>query len=111
MAHAMPVRTLTQDFDSDELPMLKLQQNYDDDSEEKFEIPIVDGRTVEANLYRLNEFFKAAEELTYNTGDGLFRNFCKVLRGTITTEWDMVINDMGFANMQNKSPAHFEQCV
>jgi hypothetical protein len=72
MAQAMPVMTLTQDFDPDELPVLKLQRSYDDDSTERLEIPIIDGRTVEANLYGLNEFFEAAKELTYDTGDELF---------------------------------------
>jgi hypothetical protein len=64
MAQAMPVMTLTQDFEPDDIPVVKLQQSYDDDTKEKLEIPIIDGRTVEANLYGLNEFFKAAKELT-----------------------------------------------
>jgi hypothetical protein len=38
----------------------------------KSEIPIIVGRTVKANLYALNKFFEAAEELTFHTGDELF---------------------------------------
>jgi hypothetical protein len=37
---------LTQDFDLDEIPVLKLQQMHDDDTIAKAEIPIIDGRTV-----------------------------------------------------------------
>jgi hypothetical protein len=54
MAQAMTIMTLTQDFDPDEIPVVKLQQTYDDDMVAKAEIPIIDGRTVKANLYSLN---------------------------------------------------------
>jgi hypothetical protein len=111
MAQAMSVMMLTQDIDPEKLPVLKLQQSYDDDSREKLELSIIDGRTVKANLYGLNEFFEAAKELTYDTGDELFCHFHKVLRGTIKTDWDSVVNDNGFLNMQNKSPAQFEVCI
>jgi hypothetical protein len=36
-------------------------------------MPVIDVRTIEANLYGLNEFFEAAEELTFDSGDELFR--------------------------------------
>jgi hypothetical protein len=53
-------------------PLVKLQQTYDDNTTEKVEIPVIDGRSVEANLYGLNEFYEAAEELNYDTGGELF---------------------------------------
>jgi hypothetical protein len=50
-----------------------IQQSYDDDSREKLvEIPIINGRNVKANLYSLNEFSEAAEELTYTLEMSLF---------------------------------------
>jgi hypothetical protein len=58
MAQVMHIMRLTQDFDPDGIPVLKLQQTYDDDTVAKAEIPIINGRTVEANLYALNKFFE-----------------------------------------------------
>jgi hypothetical protein len=52
----MPVISLKQDFDPTELTLVHLQQNYDDDTHEKLETPIIDGRSVEANLYGLHKF-------------------------------------------------------
>jgi hypothetical protein len=71
----MPVILLKEDFDPTELTLVRLQQNYDDDTQEKLETPIIDGRSLKANLYGL----EAAEGLTFNTGDKLFKCFCCVL--------------------------------
>jgi hypothetical protein len=111
MAQAMPAIMLTQDFDPDELPVIKLQQTYDDDTVAKSEIPIIDGRTVEANLYALNKFFEAAEELTFDTGDELFRAFRKIQKGKIKQDWDTVVDYEGLANMAGCTPAQFEICI
>jgi hypothetical protein len=111
MAQAMPVMMLTRYFDPDEIPVLMIQQNYDDDTSEKLEIPIINGRTVEANLYGLNEFFEAAQELTFNTGDELFRAFRKVLCGTIKQDWDTIVNENGFNNIVGKTPVQLKICI
>jgi hypothetical protein len=84
MAQAMPVITLKQDFDPDEIPLVKIQQTYDDDTQEKMEIPIIDGRSIEATLYALNEFNEATGELSFDTGDELFRYFqCRAMVNTM----------------------------
>jgi hypothetical protein len=41
MAQSTPVITLKQDFDPDELPMVCLQQDYDDATKEKMEVPVI----------------------------------------------------------------------
>jgi hypothetical protein len=111
MAQAMPIMTLTQDFDPDEIPVLKLQQTYNDDTIAKAGIPIIDGRTVEANLYGLSKFFEAAEELTFDIGDELFGAFCKMQRGTIKQDWDTVVNNHGFTNILGSTPDQFKICI
>jgi hypothetical protein len=59
---AMSVISLKQDFNPDKTPLVKLQQQtYDDETKEKLEVPaVIDGRSVEANLYGLNKFNEAA---------------------------------------------------
>jgi hypothetical protein len=94
MAQAMPIMMLTQDFEPDEIPVLKLQQTYDNDSVVKVEIPIIDGRTVEANLYGLNEFLEAAEELTFEREMNCFKHFArfsKVQSNRIGIQWSMIM--------------------
>jgi hypothetical protein len=82
MAQATTVITLKQDFDSDELPLVRLQQQtYDDGTKEKMEIPSIAGRSVKANLYGLNKFYEASEELSSDTSDELFCYFCRILQG------------------------------
>jgi hypothetical protein len=56
MVHGMPVISLKQDFDPTQLTLVCLQQTYDDDTRKKLETPIIDGRLVKANLYRLCKF-------------------------------------------------------
>jgi hypothetical protein len=51
MAHGMPVISLKQDFDPTKITLVCLQQTYNDDTHEKLETPIIDGRSVEANLW------------------------------------------------------------
>jgi hypothetical protein len=107
MAQSLPV----QDFDPDEIPRIQLQQTYDDDTTKKMEVPIIDGRLVEAALYSLNEFYEAAKELSFDTDDELFRYFCHILRSTIKDDRDGIVNDNGFAGIVNENPADFEICI
>jgi hypothetical protein len=97
MVQSSPVISLKQDFDPDEIPMVKLQQTYDEDTKEKMEVPIIEGHSVEATLYSLNEFYEASEELSFDTENRLFCYFCCILRGTIKDDWDSIVNDNGFA--------------
>jgi hypothetical protein len=76
MAYGTPVISLEQDFDPSDLTLVRLQQTYDDDTRQKLEMPIIDGRSVKANLYGLGKFQEAVEELTFDTGDKLFKSFC-----------------------------------
>ncbi len=39
MAQSSPVISLKQDFDPDEIPLVQVQQTYDDDTKEKLEVP------------------------------------------------------------------------
>jgi hypothetical protein len=75
------------------------------------EVPAIDGRSVEATIYGLNEFYEAAEELNFDTGNELFRYFCCTLRGTIKDDWDNVVIDNGFAGNVNQQPIGFEACI
>jgi hypothetical protein len=111
MAQSTPIIAIKQDFDPDELPRIRLQQEYDDRTKEKMEVPIIDGRSVEANLYSLNEYLEAAEELSYDTGDDLFKFFCRILRGTIKDDWDSAVTDNGFANTNGKTDGNYHQCI
>jgi hypothetical protein len=79
MAQTTPVIALKQDFDPDELPTVCLQQEYDDGTQEKMEVTIIDGRSIEATLYAFNEYLKAAVELNFDTGDEVFKYFCCIL--------------------------------
>jgi hypothetical protein len=79
MAQAMTVITLKQDFNPDKIPLIKLQQTYDDDTKEILKIPIIDGHSAEANIYGLNKFDEASEQLKFDTSDELFCFFCHVL--------------------------------
>jgi hypothetical protein len=111
MAQATPVVSLKQDFDPDEIPLVKLQQTYDDETKEELEVPVIDGRSAEANLYGLNEFNEAAAKLDYDTGNQLFRFFCRILRGSIKDNWDNVVADNGFAGIVGCTPANFAVCI
>jgi hypothetical protein len=73
MVHGTPVISLKEDFDPTELTLVCLQQTYDDDTHKKLETPIIDGRSIEANLYGRREFREAAKELTFDEGDKLFK--------------------------------------
>jgi hypothetical protein len=79
MAQTTPVIALKQDFDPDEIPLICVQQDYDDGTKEKMEIPIIDGHSVEANLHSMNEFLEAAEELKFDTDNKCFKFFHVVL--------------------------------
>jgi hypothetical protein len=79
MAQGTPVILLKQDFDPTELTLIQLQQKYYDVTKEKMGTPIINGCSVEANLYGLHEFQETAEELTFDTGDELFKYFCCIL--------------------------------
>jgi hypothetical protein len=48
------------------------------------------------------EFQELADELSYNTGNELFNNFRRILRGAAKDDWDSVI-----APLQNRTPATF----
>jgi hypothetical protein len=50
MVHGTPVISLKQDFDPHKLSLVSLQQTNHDDTCEKLETPIIDGRSVKANL-------------------------------------------------------------
>jgi hypothetical protein len=43
--------TLRRDFDPTELPTVHLEQNYEDSSQQKREVPTADGSSIEATLY------------------------------------------------------------
>jgi hypothetical protein len=111
MAQGTPVISLKQDFDPTELTSVRLQQTYDDDTKEKLETPIIDGRSVEANLYSLREFRETAEELTFDTGDELFKYFRRILRSTIKDDWDTVVTDNGFDGVNGKTEIDFANCL
>ncbi len=111
MAQGTPVISLKQDFDPTELTIIQLQQNYYDGTKEKMGTPIIDGRSIEANLYGLHEFRETAEELTFDTGDELFKYFRRILRGTIKDDWDTTVTDNGFDGVNGKTEADFKQCL
>jgi hypothetical protein len=111
MAHGTPVISLKQDFDPTELSSVRLQQVYDDGTREKLETPIIDGRSVEANLYGLREFLETSEELTFDTGDELFKYFRRTLQLTIKDDWDTVVFDNGFDGIINKTENDFLHCI
>jgi hypothetical protein len=73
--------------------------------------PIIDGRSVEATLYGLHEFRETAEELTFDTGDELFKYFRRILRGTVKDDWDTIVTDNGFDVVNGKTEADFNQCL
>jgi hypothetical protein len=81
MAQATPIITSKQDFKLDNIKLVKLQQTYDDDSTEKMEVPVIDGLSMEATLYSLNEFNEAALELNFDTGYEIFCCFRCILLG------------------------------
>jgi hypothetical protein len=62
-------------------------------------------------LYGLHEFQETAEELTFDTGDDLFKYFRRILRGTIKDDWDTTVTDNGFDGANGKTEADFEQCL
>ncbi len=111
MAHGTPVILLKQDFNPTELTIIQLQQNYDNGTKEKMGTPIIDGRSVEATLYGLHEFQETAEELTFDTGDELFKYFRRILRGTVKDDWDTIVTDNGFDVVNGKTEADFNQCL
>jgi hypothetical protein len=111
MAHGTPVISLKQDFDPNELTFIRFQQDYDDDTNEKLQTPIIDGRSVEANLYGLREFQETAEELSFDTGDELFKYFRRILKNTIKDDWITIVTDNGFDGVNNKTENDFLFCI
>jgi hypothetical protein len=111
MAHGTPVISLKQDFDPNELTLIRLQQDYDDDTNEKLQTPIIDGRSVESNLYGLREFQETAEELSFNTGDELFKYFRRILQSTTKDDWITMVTDNGFDGVNNKTENNFLLCI
>ena len=57
----------------------------------KRDAPTMDGTSIEAVLYCLREFNEISEELNYNTGQELFHNFRRVLKGAAKEDWDVII--------------------
>jgi hypothetical protein len=53
-------------------------------------------------LYCIQEFQEAVDQLNFDTGDERFSNFSQVLRGAAEHNWDLVIS-----NVQNCTPAIF----
>ena len=111
MAQGTPVISLKQDFDPTELTIIQLQQNYYDGTKEKMGTPIIDGRSIEANLYGLHEFRETAEELTFDTGDELFTYFRRILRGTINDDWDTTEHDNGLDQVNDQTRAVYEVII
>jgi hypothetical protein len=89
------------------LTLVRLQQMYDDDTHEKLETPIIDGGSIKANLYGLQEFREAAEELTFDTGDEIFTYFCHILPSTNKDNWDTVVSDNGFDGVNGKMDINY----
>jgi hypothetical protein len=58
-----------------------MQQTYDEDhtTPENLESPIIDGCSIVANLHGLCKFREAAEQLSYDTGDDIFKYFRHIL--------------------------------
>jgi hypothetical protein len=46
--------------------------------------------SIEAALYCIREFQEITNELNYNTGDELFKNFRRILRGAAKDDWDSI---------------------
>jgi hypothetical protein len=72
MAFRAPAFTFKRDFDPTELPMVRLEQNYEDGSEQKWEVPTADGSSIEATLYVICEFNEITTELQSYTPLELF---------------------------------------
>jgi hypothetical protein len=102
MAHRKPIFQLKADCDPTEFTTVRLTQTYVDGSIVKREAPTMDGTSIEAVLYCIREFQEIADELSYNTGNELFNNFCRIIRGAAKNDWDSVI-----APLQNRTPAAF----
>jgi hypothetical protein len=88
-----------------------MQQNYNDGTKEKMGTPILDGRSVKANLYSLHEFQETAGELNYDSGDEWFKYFRRILQGTVKDDWDNIVTDNGFDGVNGKKEVDFNQCL
>ncbi len=58
--------------------------------------------TMMEELYCIQEFQEAVDQLNFDTGNERFSNFSQVLRGAAEHNWDLVIS-----NVQNCTPAIF----
>ena len=75
MSKAKPLFELEKDFDEKELLMQKLTQNFDDGSTTKRERPAVDGSSIEALFYGIEEYGEACKGLQWDAYDELIDNF------------------------------------
>jgi hypothetical protein len=71
MAFRAPAFTFIRDFDPTD-PMVRLEQNYEDSSGQKWEVPTADGSSIEASLYVICEFNEITTELQFHTPLELF---------------------------------------
>lgn len=62
----------------------------------------MDGTSMDAVLYCIQEFNEITDELNFDTGDDLFNNFRWVLCGAAKDDWDLVITII-----QNCTPTPF----
>ena len=75
-----------------ELIRVKLQQNYDDGTSLKIEVPQHNNQDVETVFYCMDEFREAARRMELE-GDELFTNYRLTLGADARTAWDSVIDE------------------
>ena len=109
MSKARPLFELEKDFDEKELLMQKLTQNFDDGSMVKRECPAVDGSSIEALFYGVEEFGEACKGLQWDAFEELSDGFRLILRGTARERWDMTVGSIPEADELNQ--ARFQTAI
>ena len=106
MAQRKPIFQLKADYDPTEFILVRLTTTYADGRIIKRDAPTMDGSSIEVVLYCIREFDDLASELELNTGNELFHNFRRLLRGSAKDEWDLLIASIG-----NYTQANFRTTI
>jgi hypothetical protein len=92
MAQRKPILQLKADCDPTKFIQVKLTQTYAGGRTVKRDTPTMDGASIQAVLQCIREFDELASDLNFDTGNKLFSNFCRILRGAAKDEWDTISN-------------------
>jgi hypothetical protein len=102
MAQTKPILQLKADCVPTNFITIRITQTYADGRTVKRDVPAMEGSSMEAALYCIQEYIKILDELNFDTGDELFNNFRQILQGAAQDDWNLVI-----ANFPNRTPALF----